>query len=135
VVQAAIDAQHIAEVVADPVGVKVADTQMRLISELVHTRTHPAGLQWESITSSTFEASEYAGVPEAATGMLSAWLEDSRRDEAHFRMSEEDTTDMRLYRCWRCVNPSVVLRKCAGCGTARYESSALVSLEEWAVLT
>jgi hypothetical protein len=62
VVQAAIDAQHIAEVVAGAVGVKVADTQMRLIAELFRTRTHPAGLQWDSITSSTFEASDYAGL-------------------------------------------------------------------------
>ncbi|TRM57443.1 hypothetical protein BD626DRAFT_411968 [Schizophyllum amplum] len=124
-------------------GVPSPKTNMRLAQQAV-LRLYPAALEdWGHVITHTGGASSCAVQPENAADDLAAWLDgmsiedgdgvgehahesghahahgDDHEHETHER-PEVKKSDLELYRCSYCRNPSAVLRKCAGCSKARY---------------
>ncbi|KAA1477621.1 hypothetical protein DENSPDRAFT_616560 [Dentipellis sp. KUC8613] len=119
----------------------ISKTQMRLACMEVVNRMQNAWKEWEKIIPA------YAHVrtevtPAKAEDDLADWLEQvtledpgmNGHDHHHRHGSVThpslNINDVELYRCSWCRNPSVVLKKCSGCGKTRY-CDAACQKEHW----
>ncbi|KAI0029858.1 hypothetical protein K488DRAFT_22499, partial [Vararia minispora EC-137] len=126
-VKEARQTQRLAEDTSRHIDRKVANTQFSLTAALIYDRLPGATREWDAVTSRAYgeyEEPEPTGKLVGKDG-LAAWLERSggqrehERERSSYDVPELNISDMLLYRCSWCRNPSAVLRKCKGCSRTR----------------
>ncbi|KAF7334284.1 Bin3-type SAM domain-containing protein [Mycena sanguinolenta] len=124
-VQGFIRKLKIADDFSNWVGVPVPKTQLRLTQQTVVRLFPAAAEEWGEFYART--SSGHGGQPdltaEKVEDDLAAWLEDLHLEgERDDRPTMTTFSNVELYRCSWCGNPSAILRKCAGCSKARYNT-------------
>ncbi|KAJ7728782.1 hypothetical protein B0H16DRAFT_1677160 [Mycena metata] len=107
------------------VGVPPPKTVFRLTQQTVVKLFPEAAEEWDDFMTN-LGTDQPSPLPSAekAEDDLAVWLgdmdlEDGQRAE-HFQPARFNNGEIALYRCSWCGNPSVALRKCAGCSKTRY---------------
>ncbi|KAA1477626.1 hypothetical protein DENSPDRAFT_808815 [Dentipellis sp. KUC8613] len=116
-------------------------TQMRLACMELVTRMQKAWKDWDKIIRDHADVRSEIS-PAKAEDDLASWLEqidiedpgvcghDHRHRDANTTHISLEINDVELNRCSWCRNPSVVLKKCSGCGKTKYCDSTCQK-EHW----
>jgi hypothetical protein len=111
------------------IGSPARKTQIRLTQETIVRHYTTAVKEWKPLIESRDEnqgLEELHLTSDQNRKDLEAWLADldfgerSLENECRRANPRVHASNVALYRCSFCKNPSAVLRKCAACGTTRY---------------
>lgn len=132
--QGMIDKLKLCEEYSRFLGLSYRTTYTHLTHDLVLARSVSAVKEWEEVISNfPFDGSR-VGVEKAASQRaeedLAAWFQNVDLDDGEYckhnfihdrgqALPKCQLSDIALYRCSWCKNPSAVLKKCGGCEAAR----------------
>lgn len=124
---------EVAELAMRHLGRPISKTEGRLAAFTFYERLQQASKEWDEVTA-RIDDRNFPGDEldeDKVEDSLSQWLErfdmadvDSRGHVIHEHRGIHATvnlTEVDLYRCSWCGNPSAILRKCRGCGKTRCE--------------
>ncbi|KAJ6469483.1 hypothetical protein C8R45DRAFT_1017230 [Mycena sanguinolenta] len=122
-VQGFVRKLKIADDFSNWIGVPPPKTYLRLAQQTVVRLFPDAAEEWGEFYART--SSVHGDQPDLSAEKveddLAAWLEDLHLEgERDDRPTITTFSNVELYRCSWCGNPSAILRKCAGCSKARY---------------
>ncbi|KAK7059703.1 hypothetical protein R3P38DRAFT_2495642 [Favolaschia claudopus] len=110
------------------IGVTPPKTYLRLAQQTVVGLFSDAVEEWGEFIAGKSRGDQPDLESEKVEDDLAAWLEDTHIDgerDHDSKLASFSSSDVELYRCSWCGNPSAVLRKCARCSKARYVTRLL----------
>ncbi|KZV63430.1 hypothetical protein PENSPDRAFT_640910 [Peniophora sp. CONT] len=126
------DVMEVAELAMRHLGRPVSKTSTRMAALTFYERLEKASQAWDEVTARLNDRVLPGGEldEDKVEDSLAQWLErfdmtdvDNRGHAIHEHRGLHSTINMSevdLYRCSWCGNPSAILRKCRGCGKTRY---------------
>ncbi|KAJ6572053.1 hypothetical protein B0H19DRAFT_1132370 [Mycena capillaripes] len=122
-IQGFIRKLQIADDFSNWIGIPPPKTTLRLTQQTVIKLFPEAADEWGEFMTSNLKVGQAIPDAEKVEDDLAAWLGDEHVEgerDAHSQLATFNNSDVELYRCSWCGNPSAILRRCAGCSKTRY---------------